>query len=113
MDTAKHVASRKPKSTTAPKDNPFKPLVALTGAAIFGLVGVVIALLVTSHVGLEWPMRLVVAVQIALSLAILGGWMAASFVLDARDDLESPIPLTLPTQTAPPERVLAHGRHAA
>ena len=65
---------------------PFHPLIALTGAGMGGLLGATLTLAVTTTVGVEWTLRLVMAAHATFSFGILGGWLAASFAMDDRDD---------------------------
>jgi len=93
----------------------FNPRVALTGAAFAATLGLVAAFAVTALIGVEWPVRLIMALHAALSFAILGAWIAASFVVDDQDDTASvhsppvfvPIPIVSSLSSARDPRTAA------
>jgi hypothetical protein len=82
-------ASELPEHQISSAEGSFNPRVALTGAAFAAILGLVAALAVTALIGVEWPVRLVMAFHAALSFGILGAWIAASFGADDEDDTAS------------------------
>jgi hypothetical protein len=94
---------------------PFHPLIALLiallGAWMGGLLGATLTLAVTTTVDVEWTLRLVMAAHAAFSFGILGGWLAASFAMDDRDDtaaiLSLPIEFAGTSTPGVPPRIAA------
>jgi hypothetical protein len=76
----------------------FNPGVVIKGAAFAAILGLVAALAVTALIGVEWPVRLIMAFHAALSFGIIGAWIAASFAADDEDDTASvhSLPLIVP-----------------
>lgn len=110
MDAEKLIALRESQPAFLPPINPFKPSVALLGAAVGSLFGATIAFVATAMIGIDWQVRLVLLAHFAMSFAILGGWIAASSMLDARDDSAAPQPLVIPTGNLPPTTLSPIGR---
>ena len=90
---------------------PFYPLFALMGAGMGGLLGATLTLAATTTVGVELTLRLVMAAHAAFSFGILGGWLAASFAMDDRDDtatiLSLPIEFAGTSTPGVPPRIAA------
>jgi hypothetical protein len=93
MRTEEHDAQNVPENPASSMKVPFNATVVLVGATLGGILGAVVALVVTALAGVEWPLRLVVAPQLALSFAVMGAWIAVSFSQDDRDDTASVRPL--------------------
>jgi hypothetical protein len=91
-------------------ETPFRASIVLTGAALGGLLGGLAAVVATVVIGVEWPLPLVMGFQGAMSFAMVGGWIAASFAMDDRDDAASPdalpavVPFPIASATRPTNR---------
>lgn len=60
--------------------------VVFSAAVLAGMLGAAASLIMTSTLGLDWSLRLVIAPHAALSFAILSGWAAATFSMDREEE---------------------------
>lgn len=108
-------ASELPENQISSAEGSFNPRAALTGAAFAAILGLVAAFAVTALIGVEWPVRLIMAFHAALSFGIIGAWIAASFAADDQDDTASvhslpvfvPIPIVSSLSSARDSRTAA------
>lgn len=73
----------------------------LSAAVLAGMLGAAASLVMTSALGLDWSLRLVIAPHAALSFAIMGGWAAATFSKCQVEECPAePMPVLCPAKEA-------------
>jgi len=114
MNNEKLDASELPENQISLAEGAFNPRVALTGAALAAILGLAAAFAVTGLIGVEWPVRIIMALHAALSFAIMGAWIAASFTVDDQDDAAAVdlLPVFVPIPVVAP-LVLVYGPRTA
>lgn len=97
MNTNNRFTLQDQRNISSSISTPFNLLIALTGSGMGGMLGLILTLVLTTMIGAEWTLRLVMAAHATFSFGILGAWVAASFAMDDRDDiaLRVSLPITL------------------
>ena len=73
----------------------------LSAAVLAGMLGATASLVMTSTLGLDWTLRLVIAPHAALSFAIMSGWAAATFSkCQVEECTAEPMPVLCPANEA-------------